>query len=64
MLGIKTKQKREKRRKELYWKRRIENTVTTWRKHLIKLECVRKGNLVLCENNEKEMVRKYELEAT
>ena len=64
MLGIKAKQKREKRRKELYWKRRIENTVTTWRKHLIKLECVHKGNLVLCENNKKEMIPKYQLETT
>ena len=37
MLGVKTRQKIEKSRKELYRKRRIENNVKTWRKHLSKL---------------------------
>ena len=51
MLRVKTRQKSEKSRKEPHWKRRIENNVKTWRRHLSKLEGVRKGNHVLCEKD-------------
>ena len=64
MLGVKTRQKSEKSRKEPYWKGRIENNVKIWRKDLSNLEEVRKGNHILCEKDKKEMVRKYDLEAT
>ena len=53
MVGVKTKQKNEKSRKEPYWKRQMEHNVKTWRKHLSKLEEVRKGNHVLCEKEKK-----------
>ena len=53
MLGVMKRQKCEKSRKEPYWKRWIENNVKTWRKHLSKLEEVRKGNHVLCEKRQK-----------
>ena len=42
MIGVKTTQKSEKSRRKPYWKRRIENDVKTWRKHLSMLEEVRK----------------------
>ena len=38
--------------------------IKIWRKHLSKLEEVPKGNHVLCEKDKKEMIRKYDLEAT
>ena len=53
MLRVKTRQKGEKSRKEPYWKRRIENNVKTWRRHLSKLEEVRKVNHALCEKDKK-----------
>ena len=53
MVGVKTRQKNEKSRKEPYWKRQMENNVKTWRKHLSNLEEVRKGNHVLCEKEKK-----------
>ena len=43
MIGVKTTQKSEKSRRKPYWKRRIENNVKTWRKHLSMLEEVSKG---------------------
>ena len=64
ILGVKARQKSEKIRKELHWKRQIENNATTWRKHLSKLEEVRKRNHILCEKDKKEMIRKYGLEAS
>ena len=42
MIGVKTTQKSERSRRKPYWKRRIENDVKTWRKHLSMLEEVRK----------------------
>ena len=42
----------------------METNFKTWRKHLSKLEEVRKGNHVLCERDKKEMIRKYDLEVT
>ena len=53
MLGVKTRPKSEKSRKQPYWTRRMENNVKTWRKHLSKLEDVRKENHGLCEKNKK-----------
>ena len=64
MLGVMKRQKIEKSRKEPYWKRWIENNFKTWRKHLSKLEEVPKENQVLCERDKKEMIDKYELQAT
>ena len=64
MLGVKTREKSKKSVKETYWKGRTENNVKTWGKHLSKLDDVRKGNHVLCEKDEKEMIRKYDLGAT
>ena len=43
MIGVKTRQKSEKSRKEPHWERRIEKNVKIWRKHLSKLEEVREG---------------------
>ena len=53
MLGVKTRPKSEKSRKQPYWTRRMENNVKTWRKHLSKLEDVPKENHGLCEKNKK-----------
>ena len=56
MLRVKTGQKSEKSRKEPYWKRRKENNVKTWRRHLSKLEEVRKMNHALCEKDKKRQL--------
>ena len=53
--------KSKKSRKEPFWKRRKENNVKTWRKNLINLDEVRKGNHVLCEKDKKETICKYDL---
>ena len=61
---IKKKRKSEKSRKEPFWKRRTENNVKTWRKNLINLNEVWKGNHVLYEKDKKEMICKYDLKKT
>ena len=63
MVGVETRQKSEKSRYKPYWKRGIENNANTWRKHLSKLEEVRKGNHVLFEKGKKEIIRKYDSKA-
>ena len=63
MLVVKTRPRSGKSGDELYWKRRIENNVKTWRKQLSKFEEICKGNHVLCEKDKKEMNRKYGTEA-
>ena len=64
MLVVKTRPRSGKSGDELYWKRRIENNVKTWRKQLSKFEEICKGNHVLCEKDKKEMIWKYGTEAT
>ena len=63
MLVVKTRPRSGKSGDELYWKRRIENNVKTWRKQLSKFEEICKGNHVLCEKDKKEMTWKYGTEA-
>ena len=58
MLTVKTRQKREKIRKESYWKRQIE----IMSKPLSKLEKVYKRNYVLFEKDKKEIICKYDLD--
>ena len=56
MLGVKTRQKSGKSRKEPYRKRRIENNVKTWRKQVSEFEEIRKENHVICEKGNEEMI--------
>ncbi|XP_037801964.1 uncharacterized protein LOC119596706 [Penaeus monodon] len=60
-MGI-LKKRKERRTEEPFWKRRIKQSIETWRKDLSKIEAIRRGNMRLKQRERERLNRKYHLE--
>ena len=56
------KKRKERRTKEPFWKRRIKQSIKTWRQDLSKMEEIRRGNMRLRQRERERLNRKYCLE--
>ena len=56
------KKRKERRTEEPYWKRRIKQSIKTWRQDLSKIEEIRRGNMRLRQRERERLNRKYCLE--
>ena len=56
------KKKKERRTEEPFWKRRIKQSIKTWRQDLSKIEEIRRGNMRLRQRERERLNRKYRLE--
>ena len=56
------KKRKERRTEEPFWKRRIKQSIKTWRQDLSKIEEIRRGNMRLRQRERERLNRKYRLE--
>ena len=56
------KTRKETRTEEPFWKKRIKQSIKTWRQDLSKIEEIRRGNMRLRQRERERLNRKYHLE--
>ena len=56
------KKRKERRTEELFWKRRIKQSIKTWRQDFSKIEEIQRGNMRLRQRERERLNRKYHLE--